>query len=220
MVRFLAAGLVGIVCMGASTCGIAPIGGAEYGLTRGAPNPGMAISQRGTAFIVDQGLGDRAFTSLHSVYNASWQLIAAGMRASCCGMWWRATLRRNSDGSYSFWREIFGATAGNAPDIRLDRLTLPKDRPIVLGNLLLLPWLYHLTHLSTFTSIVLTGLANNFGDVLEVGITTTSPLPFPEDVPHGDKALQITEKPYKPETMWTIRAILSSMHTAFRATMQ
>ncbi len=187
--------------LAAAPCGTTPpIGSSEYGFSTGVPRPGITVTRNGSVLSVVEAFGDRMFTVIRSTYDATTlTLLNSDRHADCCGSAWQSTISRNPDGSYDVEAQTWGLSMDNRDVLKESRphLSVPPNERLVVGMLLLVPWIYHKTGEKEFETIDFNPLRSRIVDITEVAAA-----PYPSGVPARDHALRLSSWSQPAMTLW------------------
>lgn len=159
----------------------------NYGTGTGAREE---VTSSDNVLTVDEDLGDRGLTHIVSRYDAVMlRLLSSERTAGYAGRQFVSTISRNTDGSYDL--ESTTVLNTSQPDDVYNEsrphLKVPADTPVIIGGFFLIPWIYHTKHPSRFLEIGFDPLRADY-----LSVSDASPSPYPDAVPHRDKALRVS----------------------------
>ena len=117
---------------------------------------------------------------------------------TCCLGSWNSTITQNANGSYDVESQAWPPSRDGKDVYKESRpnLELQGTPAVVVGSLLFVPWLRNASKASRIVEIVFDPLQIRYLTIEDV-----SPLPLPDNVPAGDKALTVSIGSSQ-ETLW------------------
>lgn len=185
-----------LALLGATCTHGPPVGSWNYGLFQGAPPASTAVKVSAGDITVINGLGDRAFTSTTSIYDAStMKLESVNQTRSCCLSYWNAKATTNADGSLDV-ETLFCCGSADARDVMKEsrpHFTLRADEPLLAYSFALVPWLYVERRVQGVDDLSFFPMKEQ-----SYSLKDADPAARPDGVPKSDRGVELHDNVYGP----------------------